>query len=80
MTREQGLTERIGAYLKEHKSLTSMQAVQLFGTARLSARIFDLKERGYKIATLMTYGTDPVTKENYKYGTYVYQGMVSNNE
>lgn len=76
MTREKVLRNRILAYLQEHKQLTSMEAVRLFGTTRLGARIFELREEGYKIATVMTYGTDPTTKETYKYGTYIYQGRI----
>jgi hypothetical protein len=53
-----------------------MEAVRLFGTTRLGARIFELREEGYKIATVMTWERDPVTKELYHYGTYIYQGRI----
>lgn len=76
MSREENLADRILVYLKEHKSLTAMEAVKIFNTTRLGARIFDLRERGYKIPCIMTYGCDPVTKETYKYGTYIYQGEI----
>ena len=80
MEREKVLKGKILEYLKEHKQLTSMEAVKLFGTTRLSARIFELREEGYKIPTIMTYGVDPSTNECYKYGTYIYQGRVKENE
>ena len=77
MSRESAIADRILVYLKEHKRLTSMEAVRLFNTTRASARIFELRERGYKIATIMNYEIDPITRDAYKYGTYVYQGKVS---
>ena len=45
--------ERVLDYLKTHKSgITPLQAIDLFGATRLSAIIFDLKNRdGYKIIT-----------------------------
>ena len=76
MTREKVLRNRILAYLQEHKQLTSMEAVRLFGTTRLGARIFELREEGHKIATVMTWERDPITKELYHYGTYIYQGRI----
>lgn len=37
------------AHMLKHKSITSMQAFELFGVTRLSARIYDLREQGHKI-------------------------------
>lgn len=37
------------SYLKKGKCLTSYQAFEMFGATRLSAIIFVLRERGYKI-------------------------------
>ena len=41
--------ERIYMYLKEHGSITSMDAIQNFGYTRLSAAIFEVKRDGHKI-------------------------------
>lgn len=41
--------DRILAYLKEHGSITSLQAIRLFGATRLSAVIFNLRKDGYII-------------------------------
>lgn len=42
-------------WLKSGKSLTNFQAFKLFGTTRLGAIIYDLRQLGYKIkTTLMT--------------------------
>ena len=60
-------------YLKEHGSITSMEAFELFGATRLSAIIFTFREQGYRIATM-----DMSTKNRYgqkvRYAKYVYMG------
>jgi len=57
-------------HLKEHGEITSMQAFKLYGCTRLSARIYDLRKRGYVIDSVTTSGFNrykrPVT-----YSTYV---------
>ena len=42
-------------HLKKHKSIMPLQALNLYGIYRLSARIFNLKEDGYNIDTKMIY-------------------------
>lgn len=42
MTRKQKLLD----YLKKNKTLTSLEAIKLFGETRLGARIYDLKKEG----------------------------------
>lgn len=37
-------------------SMTSMDAIQNFGATRLAAVVFDLKEKGYDITTIMEEG------------------------
>jgi hypothetical protein len=36
-------------YLQKGKTLTGLQALRLFGCARLAARIYDIKHMGHKI-------------------------------
>lgn len=36
-------------HLKTHKGITSFDAFKLYGVTRISARIFDLRERGHNI-------------------------------
>jgi hypothetical protein len=48
-TRSQ-LTE-IRKYLLKYRKITSMEAIQLFGCTRLSARISDLRSEGMDIIT-----------------------------
>ena len=43
--------QRLLAYLIEHQSITPLEALRRLGIYRLSARIFDLREKGYNITT-----------------------------
>lgn len=47
----QSQNARILAYLKSGRRLTSLEATNKFGCQRLSARIKDLRDRGYNIQT-----------------------------
>ena len=49
-------TSEVLNHLKEHGSITSNEAWELFGATRLSAIIFNLRNRGYDIETV-TKGT-----------------------
>lgn len=40
-------------YMNNHGSITQVEAASMIGCYRLSARIFDLKERGYAIKKIM---------------------------
>lgn len=42
---------KILKYLKTFKNITSLEAINMFGETRLSARIYDLKKQGYKFKT-----------------------------
>lgn len=44
-------TERVLRHLRDHGSLTSLEAVTEYGILRLAARISDLKKQGYKITS-----------------------------
>lgn len=46
-------TGQILAYLKAGNSLTPIEALQRFGRMRLGARIYDPKQAGHVINTLM---------------------------
>jgi hypothetical protein len=45
---------RIRAHLEAGHSITPLDALELFGCLRLSARIYDLKADGLKIASIPT--------------------------
>ena len=38
-------------HLQTHRGITQKEAVELYGCYRLSARIYDLRDMGYKILT-----------------------------
>jgi hypothetical protein len=43
--------EAVLAHLKEYGSITSIQAIHLYGATRLSAIIYDLRHKGYRITS-----------------------------
>ena len=47
MTQRQAVLE----HLQTHGSITSLEAIQLYGATRLSDIIFNLRKRGYQIIT-----------------------------
>lgn len=63
-------TEAVLNHLKEHGSITSLEAIEKYGATRLSAIIFRLRKQGYKI---VTEDTDFVDRYGYKsrYGNYI---------
>lgn len=44
-------TDRILRHLREHGSITPLEALREYGCMRLGARIWDLKRQGYKISS-----------------------------
>jgi hypothetical protein len=44
-------TSQIHNHLLAKKSITSLQAIEMFGATRLSAVIFNLRKRGFDIST-----------------------------
>lgn len=42
---------KVLAYMKEHGSITPLEALDEFGCYRLGARIWDLRHAGYSIKT-----------------------------
>lgn len=49
-------TSAIINHLRKYKTITSNQAIKLYGATRLSGIIFILKKRGFKISTEIVYG------------------------
>ncbi len=48
--------EQVLEYLKEHGSITSMDAIVEFGCTRLAAKVFELRKQGYNIETIKEKG------------------------
>ena len=65
-----GSKPRIIGYMKHIGSITSQDAFREFGITRLSARIKELRELGYKIDTIMVDGFNRYG-EPVRYGKYV---------
>lgn len=63
---------RLLKYLKTHKrGITTFDAVEKLRIYRISARIFELREAGHEIKTLMHDVVNPDTGERTRYGQYV---------
>lgn len=63
-------TEKVLKHLKEYGSITSLEAIDLYGATRLSAIIYNLRNRGYDIMTVKMpfvdrFGTSSI------YGKYI---------
>ena len=59
-------TDRILEYLLAGNSITSLEAINLFGCIRLASRISDIKARGYLVySEFITTPTDKKVKRYY---------------
>ena len=67
-------TTQIINHLKRRKSLTSWDAIKLYGATRLSAVIFNLRKRGYIIKSVYVEDTDRYGN-TCRYVKYIYKGM-----
>lgn len=67
------------AHLQDEKrgSITSKEAIDLYGATRLSAIIFDLRKRGYDIETHNMIGYTRYG-DTCHYAKYVYKGVIEN--
>lgn len=73
MSRLQNQTSEILKHLQEGGSITTMEAFQLYGCTRLSARIFDLRDRGYLIRVEKCKGKTKYGEPSH-YARYIYEG------
>jgi hypothetical protein len=53
-------TKEVLKHLQTYGTITSMEAINLFGATRLSAIIFNLRKKGYNIISV-----DKITKDRY---------------
>lgn len=65
-------TKKILEYLKEHKTITSMEAFSLFHATRLSGIIFNLRKKGHIISSTLKDGIDNEGRY-YRYSIYTYE-------
>lgn len=61
-------------YMKENNGITSKEAFEEFGVTRLAACIFDLRQKGYLIDTLMLETTTRFDEPT-RYAKYVFKGV-----
>lgn len=64
-----GKTKKVAEWLLEGKTITSMQAIQMFGTTRLPAIIHNLRGYGYPIETNMIEAKDRYGEQT-RFGEY----------
>ena len=55
-TQPQTQEDKILQYLQSGKSITPIEALNLFGCFRLGARCYDLKKKGYDIKSTLVRG------------------------
>ena len=71
-------TQKIVEYMKQHGSITPMDALQKFHVFRLASIIFNLREHhGYDIETVMEEGKD-AEGNRVEYARYVWKGATAN--
>ena len=58
--------EKVKEHLIWHREITSWDAIKMFKATRLSAIIFNLRKKGYDIASIDTKGNDGVHFSTYK--------------
>lgn len=73
-----GNKARLLSHFERFGAITSLEAFQKYGITRLSAVIFDLRDLGYKIDTILIDGENRYG-EAVRYGKYVYKGKEDNN-
>lgn len=75
-----GSKPRIIEYMKKRNNMiTSMEAFTDLGITRLSARIKELRDKGYIIDTMMINGKNRFN-EDVRFGVYVLKGEPDGNE
>ena len=63
-------TQKVLEHLQKHKSITSLEAIELYSATRLSAIIYNLRARGYKIETIDMPFIDKFGSSS-RYGKYI---------
>ena len=66
-------SQLVKEHLLEHGSITSWDAINLYGETRLSDVILKLRQKGYDIRTIMVEFTDRYGNTS-KYANYVLKG------
>lgn len=72
MARTTTKSNEVLRHLKNNKTITSMEAIELYGATRLSAIIFNLRKH-YDIDMIWMDGIDRYGN-SMRYGKYIYKG------
>lgn len=73
-------TEKVALHLLENKTITSLEAIELYGATRLSAIIFNLRhKRGMDIISRRIEFTDRFGNLGH-YAEYIYEGEKNGNK
>lgn len=72
---ERGQAKMILKHLKTKKTITSMEAFELYGATRLSSHIFAFRKAGYDIRNQWV-ETENRYGENCRYVKYIYKGRL----
>lgn len=62
--------QKVLEHLKEHGTITSLEAIELYGATRLSAIIFNLRKQGFNIETIDLPFVDRFGNKSH-YGKYI---------
>jgi outer membrane receptor for Fe3+-dicitrate len=65
-TTKKSKSEMVKDYLIQNKQITSWDAIKMFKATRLSAIIFNLRDKGYLIDSVDTKGRDGIRFSTYK--------------
>lgn len=68
-------TQLVLKHLKEKGNITSWEAIQKYGATRLSAIIFNLKDKGYLIDSIRMESEDRYGNVS-RYAKYIYKGCI----
>lgn len=72
--KKQSQTDRVFNYLVTYKSITQLEAYQMFGTFSLAKIISNLRKKGFKIETVKTTGLNRFG-DKVRFGRYEYKGV-----
>ena len=72
--KKQSQTDRVFNYLVTYKSITQLEAYQMFGTFSLAKIISNLRKKGFKIETVKTTGLNRFG-DIVRFGRYEYKGV-----
>lgn len=68
--KKQNKTNKVLSHLEKYGSITSIEAIELYGATRLSAIIYNLRHKGYSIDTIDIPFTDRFGTKSV-YGKYI---------